>query len=354
MVAPYPWSSLPHVERRALPVLAALARWADVHGAWTGARIAVLGGAVARIDHVAVLAGEALAVRLSDVTAVVVAARGPGGVVHVVVPGMVVRRAAQRLLGGPAEIAAPRPLTVAERAVAVYLVAAALDPLDAAVEVEPTELAAPMIAQRLGEALVVDVGLALSDAPEPGARGARVAVVAAPAVLAALRPPDPPTRGRDARLAGEIAVPVVVATARLAATGLARLAVRDVILVDRVGDRGGAPGAARLAFGRGGVPVTLARRDGRLTVTGVYQRGPMNEQLAEDAATDLPIDLAVVVGEVRLSARAVLGLAPGQVLTLGAPVGAAVELRAAGRSIGRGELVEVDGEVGVRVLSLVP
>jgi flagellar motor switch/type III secretory pathway protein FliN len=347
VVALFPWSSLPKVERRALPALTALARWVDVRAAPGGARVDALGGAVARVEHAAILGGEALAERLADPTAAVAALRGAGGVAYVVAPGQLVRRAAQRLLGGPDEIAGPRPLTGAERAVLVYAVASWIDRLDAALEVEPSELAGPLVAKRLGEALVIDVVVEL--AQTRGERGARLAIVAAPSMVA-----TPPRlalgallAGRGARLALDVLVPVVTATTRLDREALAGLEVRDVVVVDRVG----APGAVRLAIGRGGVPATLARGDGRLTVTGAYQRGPMNgpsEHLAEDAT----LDVAIVVGELRVAARALLELAPGQVLSLGAPVGAGVELRAGGRVVGRGELVDVDGEVGVRILAV--
>lgn len=74
----------------------------------------------------------------------------------------------------------------------------------------------------------------------------------------------------------------------------------------------------------------------------------MNEALARD----LPVELACELGRVTLSAQEVLALAPGAVVTLPAKVGALVELRAGGRVIARGELVDVDGQVGVRISEL--
>ena len=72
----------------------------------------------------------------------------------------------------------------------------------------------------------------------------------------------------------------------------------------------------------------------------------------DDLADDLSIPLAVVAGEVSLSARALLELAPGAVLALGRPLAGAVELWAGGRRIARGELVEVEGALGVRIAEL--
>ena len=47
-----------------------------------------------------------------------------------------------------------------------------------------------------------------------------------------------------------------------------------------------------------------------------------------------------------------LELAVGQVVSLGRPLAGPFEVRAAGRVVGQGELVDVDGELGVRIVSL--
>ena len=73
---------------------------------------------------------------------------------------------------------------------------------------------------------------------------------------------------------------------------------------------------------------------------------------AELLAADLRVSLSIVVGEVEVPARALLELAPGQVLGLAAPVGGPVELRAGGQIVARGELVTVDGHLGVRVIDV--
>ena len=67
---------------------------------------------------------------------------------------------------------------------------------------------------------------------------------------------------------------------------------------------------------------------------------------------DLPVSLVFVAGEMEVALGDLQGLAPGQVLDLRRPVEAHVEVRANGRTIGRGELVEIDGRVGVRMLEL--
>jgi flagellar motor switch/type III secretory pathway protein FliN len=117
-----------------------------------------------------------------------------------------------------------------------------------------------------------------------------------------------------------------------------------VIVVGSLAARGG--GVLRVA--RGEVPVTI---DGdRVTVRAPYQRGRMDETLGED----LTVELAVSAGTATLSARALLELAPGAVLALGRPAGGQVELVVGRRVIGTGELIDVDGELAVRVLTTTP
>ncbi|MFH0901975.1 MAG: FliM/FliN family flagellar motor C-terminal domain-containing protein, partial [Pseudomonadota bacterium] len=58
------------------------------------------------------------------------------------------------------------------------------------------------------------------------------------------------------------------------------------------------------------------------------------------------------LAEITLSAREVLELGPGAVLAFDKPIGSPVELLAGGSLVARGELVAIDGELGVRILEL--
>jgi flagellar motor switch/type III secretory pathway protein FliN len=62
-----------------------------------------------------------------------------------------------------------------------------------------------------------------------------------------------------------------------------------------------------------------------------------------------PVVVHVEVGSVTLTARQWAEVRPGDVLETGVTVGGPVVLRALGREIARGELVDVDGEIGVRI-----
>lgn len=65
---------------------------------------------------------------------------------------------------------------------------------------------------------------------------------------------------------------------------------------------------------------------------------------------DAPVVVRVELGVVEMKARDWAALAPGDVVTLGRKLGDPVVLRAGGVELARGELVQVDGEYGVRIL----
>ena len=68
----------------------------------------------------------------------------------------------------------------------------------------------------------------------------------------------------------------------------------------------------------------------------------------------LPVQLVFVAGETEVALRDLRRIAPGYVFDLGRPVDRHVEVRANGRRIGIGELVEIDRRVGVRLLKCEP
>ena len=70
------------------------------------------------------------------------------------------------------------------------------------------------------------------------------------------------------------------------------------------------------------------------------------------AAGDVPVELVVELARIELSLSELAALRPGEVLATGRAIGEHVVLRAGERVIARGELVDIEGEVGVRVLEL--
>ena len=106
-----------------------------------------------------------------------------------------------------------------------------------------------------------------------------------------------------------------------------------------------------------GIRVDLAG-DGRLVLAGDVDAlcgteddmADSNEESAlVSAVGDVPVVVKVEIGEARMSAREWASLARGDVIALGRRLGDPVVLRVGGVAVARGELVDIDGEVGVRI-----
>jgi flagellar motor switch/type III secretory pathway protein FliN len=91
-----------------------------------------------------------------------------------------------------------------------------------------------------------------------------------------------------------------------------------------------------------GADVADAQRGGDEAMSGT-------EETLTSMALDAPIVVRVEVGSVTLTARQWGALRPGDVLETGLRLSEPAVLRVAGREVARGELVSIDGELGVRI-----
>jgi flagellar motor switch/type III secretory pathway protein FliN len=116
-------------------------------------------------------------------------------------------------------------------------------------------------------------------------------------------------------------------------------------------------------------PVTLAgatadeglrailEGDGRLVLSGERvvlamddQNRNVNEAIGQ-ALGDVPVVVRVEIGTAEMRAREWASVGTGDVIALGARIADPVILRIGGVEVARGELVDIEGEVGVRILS---
>lgn len=74
----------------------------------------------------------------------------------------------------------------------------------------------------------------------------------------------------------------------------------------------------------------------------------------EMAIAQAPLDLSLELARIQLPLEALRSLREGEVLRTGTPLASNVSLRLGTRIIASGELVEIDGEVGVRITRLLP
>lgn len=182
----------------------------------------------------------------------------------------------------------------------------------------------------------------------------------------------PPRAFDDAALAAlgdlRLGLPVVVARTTMDRAAIAGLAPGDVVLLDGAHvtvDAGGRiAGSAALVAPRAerGIGCDLADGD-RLVVRGDLEAfgwaasedtsmsETTNPTVTSAALEDAPVVVRVEVGTVEMTAGAWSELCPGDVVSLGRRLGDPAVLRVAGAPVARGELVQIDGEIGVRILA---
>ena len=185
-----------------------------------------------------------------------------------------------------------------------------------------------------------------------------------------------------------------IGVAELSAQDLASLRIKDVLLLDALSARPdkGEPGTAQLRLGMGrtghlAADVYLENGRYRARITDVVP-GEVGHSQAESAGgseeneeftnpeldvppelegaalddannrdgsdllSDLPLQVAVELARVPITAEQVVGLRTGQVLELRRGPGEPVDLSVNGKVVARGELVEMDGQLGVRIINL--
>jgi flagellar motor switch/type III secretory pathway protein FliN len=129
----------------------------------------------------------------------------------------------------------------------------------------------------------------------------------------------------------------------------ARSTLRRAVLAAPSGERGVAVGHSEDGkIVLLGTAIALARD----VPSDESNMGGQNEDLNQ-AVMDSPVVVRVEVGTVTLTAREWAAVRPGDVLETGLNLAEPVVLRIAGREVARGELVSIDGELGVRIRELV-
>lgn len=154
---------------------------------------------------------------------------------------------------------------------------------------------------------------------------------------------------RSRRLAAlRFTLPVVATTFRLSLEDVASLGLGDVIVPEDLGSLD--DGTLRLAVGRDYFDAALSRRE--LTIQSSLRRGGelvSNESDGQAVAERLPVEVVVEVARLTIAGADAMALQPGDVLTVDRPTASAVNLTVGGVRFAAGELVDVEGELGVRI-----
>lgn len=363
---PYPYERWPRIPRPAIPLLRRATRgwraW-DADAAW-GALVELLGMAPSpSVGPPAVVPADALAGRLPDpTTALVLTGEAPDApFILQVDPDLalwVVKRTLQADTEGHPTPGGP--LTEGERGVLAYVAARVL-----AASTAPWRVANVLHARRellsvLGGDPVVIWPISVRLAGRPFGAWAMVPAWA----LARWHQPTawPPEGGHLASV--RLSLVAEAGWARVPAQDLRSAQPGDVLILDEAWLRPQGPpapvrvravGACRTvwwcAVDEAGLRMERVEASCE-TSTGEGRRMTHDETTATlvDRVGDVPVEVTVELARFSLPLEELGRLAPGEVLLSGRAVGERVVLRAGGHAIATGELVDVEGEVGVRVL----
>ena len=241
-------------------------------------------------------------------------------------------RLAERVAGGAGRSGVAGSLRAAERAVVELAVLGALDALATETEIEGP--LAPRLALRGGAPLrPICIELTVAAA---GTKGRAYLFLPEAALRALPRSGGVPVPLQEASVQGSVRS----GQAALDPRELEALREGDVLLLE-------APASETVALHLPGGLAARGRVAGNsLEVEEVDMPDP------DGGAGAAPILLEVELATVMVPLRDLARIAPGAVLPLGLDWSGQVTLRIGDRAVARGELVEVDGAVGVRIASL--
>ncbi|MCX7806985.1 MAG: type III secretion system cytoplasmic ring protein SctQ [Deltaproteobacteria bacterium] len=105
-----------------------------------------------------------------------------------------------------------------------------------------------------------------------------------------------------------------------------------------------------------GILFSLADKSSSQPIDTMDQKEPQSDAQQNPTAldappslSDLPIEITIEIGRFELRLEELVQMIPGRLINLGVPLGREVELRAGSRPIAKGELVEIEGELGIRI-----
>lgn len=365
--SPFPWSSLPRVSRlEAARTRESLRRLApspprpdeSLPARWR----ALLGGACDAAPGVPRVATRLDLAALSGFTAVLT--RDDGAVVLACVDRRLARAAAARALSlGDAERPDDdAPLTAAEEGALLALCA----------RVSLLVCAPPPRVR----AVTDDADDALRAMRAASPAGAtliwpwRVRTVDGEGEVTLALPPRreelPRFAPRASVLRASVSALILAARSAWPAGELAALATGDLLALDGLRlTRGALDGGVDLSLGAPDGPnfsATLTPRGARLDADATHHGAPaMTVPSSPDTPTHtmeravldaIPVEVTVEIARVTSTVGEVSSWRPGAVVEFASAVGDAAVVRAGGRPVARGELVEVEGRVGVRVTEL--
>jgi type III secretion protein Q len=152
-----------------------------------------------------------------------------------------------------------------------------------------------------------------------------------------------------------VSVRCVAGRALLPAAAVARVAPGDRLTLDGLRWADGAPGGGvTLLVGAHPALTSDATLTGAALTLAAPLAAPRSPAMNDpaDALRDLHVEVTVELATQSFPLGEVAAWGAGPVVAFAQRLGESVALRAGGRVIARGELVDVDGQVGVRITAL--
>lgn len=157
-------------------------------------------------------------------------------------------------------------------------------------------------------------------------------------------------------------VPIELARTPLLQQELSGLGRGDVVLFESAPARETSMRGA-LRVGHGGFSVRLdvdrifvesffRLFSGGRQMASELEGGANGNEVGAVLLGELPVELACELGRVTMSGRELLELGPGSVISTGRPLRGPVDLTVGGRLVARGELVDIEGVIGVRITEM--
>ena len=371
-VGPFPYHRLPKVPReevalrrdfarRALPFDGASAL--DALAELAGVALVPVGSALHVCD-----AGTLRDALLEPLAGIVLAPAGaaPGRVAVLELDPALASWLADRLLGGTGEaVNGNAPLRDVERGALAFAAARVGAQADLGWRVGGVITTEDAFAAALGDAgsAVWSVELLVDDAPSLGGAPRSVRLWLPTSLLDALAPSAP----RPLPAGVDLEVCIDGGEASFEGSVIASLRPGDVVVPDAWW---WAEGGARASIAGAATTRWWCRTDGAGLVVERLERGldvgpREGRRMSDEAETrteeptpslesvgDAPVTLSLELARFELGLEELAALRPGEVLASGVPLGGEVRLRAGRKVIATGELVDVDGEVGVRLIAL--
>jgi type III secretion protein Q len=352
-VRAYPTDRWPRVSRRDVLALRAGIQASPMRAVAEGARAA--GEWLGAEPQIALGTPAIAAIEFDPLTSVAILIEAPSGARSAIAIDTAIASAIiDRAVGGDGEgmEAAIGPLRELERGVLAYAFARWL---------AGSEL---RVAAVLGEAIAVREAL-------PGAQIAQPFAIALGAMrgrgVAGFARDGAPLKSAAPAWMGSLEVELAVFCARasLSARQVRALSRGDVVVPDactirRAGER--IEGRAEISvagrcLARAAIEADALRVESVETLRGRQTQGAIMEADVKndgwlDKVGDAPLTLSLELARFALTLEEIAALAPGEILRTGRPIGEHVALRAGDRVIAIGELVDVEGEVGVRIVEL--